>query len=118
MRVTEPPKAVTSINYSYNGAPVSALGASFINNAVLGVSYTSPINDEMQHEWYKVDRSDQTFKKCIKVGDGSTFIPTQGGTYFVKIITKRNNHEAIFNDNELKDNESYNDRITVTVSNL
>lgn len=115
MRVTTPPEAVTSINYSYNGAPVPALGASLINNAVLEVSYTLPLNDSMQHKWYKVDTSDQTYKTCTLVGEGDTFTPTQGGIYFVEITTKRNEHEAIFNSSELKENESYNNRTVVQI---
>lgn len=122
MRVTKPAEAVSTINYLYNGkvVPSGSGGVQMKDNAILGFSCTLPKNDRMEYQWYKVDASDEERKNytAVEGANGNSFIPTQSGIYFVEITTVWNGDKAVFNSHELKENESFNNRITVTVSNL
>lgn len=119
MRVTNPAEAVSTIKYLYNNKIITG-STQIKDGGILGISCTLPTHDNMEYQWYKVDASDENRKTCTAVegANGSSFVPTQSGIYFVEITTVRNKNRAIFNSHILKENENFDNRITATVSNF
>lgn len=98
MRVSHPAEAINTINYLYNGKITSS--AKLIDGTSLEVSYIKPTrSDTVEFQWYKVDDSaDEARGIIIEGAKEKSFIPTEGGEYFVEVTNKYNEDTVVYNN--------------------